>query len=185
MNPRLLILIALAGVLALYLATRTSAPAVEAEVFEPVDEDQDLAYIRETQLTLWERHLPGVEPSEPPEFDIQVEVDPSGRKNRLYYYISEAHGYYVESLNVEFWYMPAPDTTPDESPLRVPKVINDYIKANETYKGCLEVVPAELADLGGDMGMDENWTGRLIDYGRARAENPDRLPPLAEAMTCD
>ena len=192
MSPRLLILIAAAAGMAIFLAMRPAPPALdlvaaEEPTFLPAEKGQSLKQIRVVQTMLSERELPGEEPAIPAEFDIQVEVDPSGEKNRLYFYIDELHGYYVETIHLELWYLPTPDTTQDESPLMVPALINDYIKANETYKGCLEVVPAELNDLAGDTGIgaDENWRGRVIDYDRARETNPDPLPPVVRMSTCD
>ncbi len=178
--------------MAIFLAMRPAPPAqdmvaAEEPTFLPAEEGQSLEDIRVVQTMLTERELPGEEPAIPAEFNIQVEVDPSGEKNRLYYYIDELHGFYVETFRLELWYLPTPDTTQDESPLMVPALINDYIKANETYKGCLEVVPAELNDLAGDTGIgtDENWRGRVIYYDRARETNPDPLPPVVRMSTCD
>lgn len=191
-SPRLLILIAAAAGMAIFLAMRPASPAPDVvaakePTFLPAEEGQSLEQIRGLQKMLSERELPGEDPVIPAEFDVQVEVDPSGEKNRLYYYINELHGYYVETVRLELWYVETPDTTRDESQLVVPAVINDYIKANETYKGCLEAVPAELNDLAGHpgIGTDENWRGRVISYDRARETNPDPLPLVVRMSTCD
>jgi len=185
MSARLLILIVVVAGLAVYFAVRTSAPADKEPQYEPEISAEELQHIRVLQTDLSKRDLPGEEPAEPADLSIQWEVDPTGEKHRIYYYITEAHGYYVETFNIDFYYMPTPDTTYEESPLLVSTYVDDYLKANDTFKGCLEVVSAELARVGGDMGTTENWGAEIDDYGRARTQNPDPLPPLKRVAKCD
>lgn len=185
MSARLVILIVLAAGLAVFFAVRASAPAEKEPVYKDPIKPEELERIRLLQTELRFRALPGEEPVEPAELSIQWEVDPSGRKNRIYYYITEEHGYYVETFNIDFYYKPTPDTTFEESPLIVPAHVNDYLKANDTFSGCLEVVDAELARVGGDMGTTENWGAEIADYDRARTRNPDPLPPLQRVAKCD
>lgn len=184
MNPRLIILIVLAGGMAVYLATRP-APVVSDELpgvnagVEPGEFDPNAA------KPIWTQPLDGEEPPEVPEFDIRVEVDPSGRKNRLYFYIDEAHGYYVEKPVIKFWYVSEPGQELRDSALPIGLIVNDYVRANETYKGCIDVVPAELKKVGGDIGTDANWDVRIESWGRARSQNPDPLPVIVDALNCD
>ena len=179
MKPRLIILLGVAVVLVVLLAMKFSSPEpseTEAEDIVSLEGD-DLEAIRLTQTALSQRPLPGEAPEEEPELDIRVEVNTSGGKNRLDYYISEAHGFYVETFRIEFRYK--------GSPLRFAHYLESYVKANETLKDCIEVVPAELSKVGGDIGTSENWEAEIISYGRARAENPDPLPPVANIRRCD
>ncbi len=185
MSPRLIILVVAAGGLAVYLANRSTALKVEVPPYVAVIPGVSLEHIRETQKTVWEREVSGVPPAVPPEFTVQVEVDPSGKKNRLHYYVDELQGYYVQGFNVELWYKLTPDTEPEDSPLLVTANVNDFIKANETFHGCLEVVPAELRTVDADIGQSEDWAGRVVMYGDVRVQNPDHFPPLARATTCD
>ena len=185
MKPRLVILIVLAGGLAVYFATRASAPPTEEPEFKDDMSAEDRARIREQQKMLWERDLPGEEPPEPPDLSIQVEVDASGAKNRLFYYVTEANGYYVESFDIDFWYKPTPDIEFDDSPLAFSQPVNDYLPANAALEGCLEIVPAEIGRIDNHMGTSENWEAEITAYGRARMQNPDPLPDLAKATSCD
>ena len=143
--------------------------------------------IEELQTALSKRALAGEEPAEEAEFDVQVEVDTTGQKRRLYFYLTEAHGYYVETIDIDFYYKPTPDTEYEESPLVVPVHLDEYLKANEVGEGCIEVVHAELDDVSEEitMGTSENWEAVVVDYGRARAENPDPLPPAEKTVHCD
>ncbi len=184
MKTRLVILIVLAAGLAIYFAMRTAAPTPEEQQFKPHMTDQERDMYRALQTTLSKRDLPGDEPAEEAEFDIQVEVDPTGKKNRLYYYLTESHGYYAETFDIHFYYRPTPDTEYDDSPLATAH-IDQFLNANEVGAGCIEVVPAELVDIGDDIGTSENWSAVVVNYGRARAENPDPLPPFEKAIHCD
>lgn len=181
MKARLLILLVAAIGLAVFFATR-SVPSLNdssaADLRSMVPDE-----IKNAQVMLRDLPLPG---EEPPDVDlsIQVEVNPADAKNRLYYYITEAHDYYVEQFEITFYYKPTPDTVIEDSPLRVPALVDEYLKAGETFEGCIEVVPAELGNIGGEMGMSENWDAELT-YDRARAEDPDPLPPDKRLVECN
>lgn len=183
MTIRLIILVVVAGVLAVMFAVRSTAPPVE----EPADQQYSFLadggktreQVAQEQLTLRQRDLPGEEPPEPADLSVRVEVDPTGQKNRLYLYITEAHGYYVEDFTVVIWHKGDGDVTePQDSALQVIHTINKFLKANETLMDCLELVKPELANVGGDIGQTGDWEARLRRYGRARAENPVEFPPL-------
>ena len=187
MNPRLIILIVVAAGLAVFFAIRLSSPpkpeaqTVVNDGLSPAERER----LKVIQTPLRNRPLAGKEPDVPPELAIRVEVDPTGKKNRLDYYITEKHGYYVESFEIEFYYKPKPDTTPDDSPLAmIHRVENEYLKANDTLASCFFVVPAELEDVGGEIGASKNWGARILSHGRARMQNPDPLP-LVDKVKCD
>jgi len=187
MSARLIILLAVAGVLAVALALRPAKPpppAFEGTIAD--DKNRDRKELDLLGTRLWLRELPGEEPPEPPILHIDVAVDTSSGKNRLVYNITEEHGYYVETLWVDFWYKDAEHPTKEESLLVVTHPIENYVKANETLTGCIELNPAELEDVGGDIGTTENWGARIYrkEGSRARAQNPDPLPPLGDAGAC-
>ncbi len=181
MSSRFWILIAVAVILALLAAWKFSSPPAPENgsdfVGEPIDP--------ETNKLLSQRDLPGIEPPEEPEVDIQVEVNTSSGKNRLDYYISESHGYYVEVFKIDFFWKETPEMEYDESPLVVSHYDDVYVRANETLKHCLEIVPAELTRVGGDIGTTENWGAIITWHGRAREQDPDPLPKLANIVRCD
>ncbi len=121
---------------------------------------------------------PGDEPEERPVFDVRIEVDKSTPKNRVVLYISETHGYYVECPIIELWWHEAgnetgPEDLPEPYPIQYD--INNVILANQTFKDCIEITNPELEPVGGDIGTDDNWSGRVIGYSHARLKNMD--PP--------
>ena len=187
MSARLLILIVLAGGLAVYFAVaKNRAPAV----VEPTTEDEDgmtkeeLARKRIEQTALCKRPLPGKEPAEPPDLAVTVEVDRASGKNRLYFNITESHGYYVETFRIQAWYKREGVTGPENSPLHVNVYVENFLKANETFRTCAEVVPAELSRVGGDIGTTENWEAEVEWHCRAREKNPDPLPHVTDMGRC-
>lgn len=189
MKPRLLILIALAGGLAVYFAMVKGKPRAE---FDPalnrlsgeagdISEQQRKELITELALL----PLAGDEPPDAPDLAVSIEVDTSAGKNRLYVTLSESHGYYVENFRVRIWYKDTPETDYADSPLRFDHVMDKYIKANETLRDCFEVVPAELEHIGGDIGTSKKWGAEVSSHGRAREDNPDPLRYRPSDGRCD
>jgi hypothetical protein len=133
--------------------------------------------------------LPGEEPPEDPNIAVQVEVDRSKGKNRLYFTITESHGFYVEQFQVRLWYVKDGVTGPENSPLKVTQFFDRFLPAKGTLRVCMEVVPAELSSVGGDIGDTKNWKAELDWHGRFRAKNPDPMPPRTDLIngtsTCD
>lgn len=187
MNARLLILIVVAGALAVGLALRPINPK-EAGQTKPgfqAPPGKTIKMVRQAQEPMRVRELPGETPSQAPIFHVDVEVDRASGKNRLVYHLTEEHGYYVQRFMIHFWYTDGTIESADESPLLVPQAIERYLKANDTLTYCLEVVYPELDRIGGDIGTSENWEATVISHGRYRAHNPDPLPLLGEAGACD
>jgi hypothetical protein len=193
MRARLLILVAIAVGLAVAFAMKkpvappspaTSESEKESDTEILLDSEQDKGRVEEWKKRLADRPLPGEEPKIPPELDIRVEVDTTQGKNRLFFYITEKHGYYVEVFGIDFWYKDAQATGPENSPLPIRHHLEKYLKASETMKDCIEVVSAELAKVGGDIGTSANWDARIHHHGRARDKNPEKLPVLAPMETC-
>jgi hypothetical protein len=80
---------------------------------------------------------------------------------------------------VAFYYKPTPDTTPEQSPFALQQSLDQYIPANETLRGCIELDPALLRQVGGQIGTSENWGQRSsATTGPARA-TPTPCPPNA------
>ena len=187
MKPRLLILIVVAAGLAVYFASLKSRP-VSTKVDAP-DESilsaEDRERIDLTQKTLDAFPLPGKEPAEPADLSVQVEVDRSKGKNRLYFTISERHGYYVEQFRIGFWWKKGGVKEPKNSPLDAEQFFDRYLKANETLRLCMEVVPAELSKVGGDIGTNDDWGTEAAWHGRVRDKNPNPLPPDKDLGRCD
>lgn len=184
MSPRLIILVFLAGGMAVYLATRTAAPAQETLVgieAEGIERDET----EKAKVRIGDRPLGGEEPPEQAEFDVRVEVDPSGEKSRLFFYITEKHGYYVEEPYLTLWHVAKPGLGLDDTDLEVRHIVSDVMRANETFKGCVDITPTELLNVGGDIGTDQNWAAHVEEWGRTRLEDPDPLPVVVHAMSCE
>ena len=183
MKPRMMILLVIAAGLGVYFATKAAAPPPEnTPSTDGTPEERATRAI--TQTPLEQRELAGESPAEEPDLSIRLEVDPAGKKNRLFYYISESHGYYVETFTIDVYHVSEPGGEPDEEPI-LSQYINDFLEANETLKGCFELVPSELKKADGGMGTSENWYAEISRHGRHRAENPEPLPPLANVNKCD
>ncbi len=175
MNARLLILLVGAAGLAVFVAFRTSAPPRQTDT----GESQGSLLKQIDLLVIQQPPPPGEEPEVPPEFDIQVEVDASGGKNRLVFYISEAHGYYVQAPYIQIWWKePGQEIEPENSLYVIDMMVNNYIKAGETFKDCIEVTGPELFDVGGDIGSSENWAATVYRHSCARVKNPDEFPSV-------
>ena len=185
MSPRFLILIAVAGGLAVFIAARGPATPPDLTTGGPGGPGVPKGPDDPRKMPLWQFNLPGEEPAEEPDLAIEVDVDATGRKNRLYYTISESHDYYVETFYVDFYYKPTPDTDQFDSPFVMSEFINNYVKSGETLRGCLEVVPAEMQKFGGEMGTAENWGAEITHYGRARLKNPETFNPVIIVSSCD
>lgn len=183
MGPRLVCLV-LAGVgLAIYLAMRASAPPT-AVVEMDGELSEELQLIREKQESIGDLPLDCEEPAEPPVIAIRHEVRPGEGKNRLHYWLDEAHGYYVEAPVIEFFYVRSPGAGRPADDLVWQLPLNNYITANETFAGCMDLTDNELAPLGGGMGTTENWGARIVRYGRFCAGNPSRLVARDETGRC-
>jgi hypothetical protein len=190
MNPRLLILIVLAGGLAIFFATRASAPQSDDGGIKTADADESdkerLERERRNviQIPAHKRPLPGSKPDVPPVFDVRVEVDPTGEKNRLFLYITEEHGYYVETLTIAFRYFDSPDLEWEDGTYVASSYLLDILKANETLKACADMTSNELVGIGGAMGDSSNWRAQVTKYGRARNKNPEKFPIIEDFGKC-
>ncbi len=188
MKARLLFLLAVAGALAIYFASAKSKPVTpvyEEDDFSDTVSPQERAEIKANQQTLDTFPLPGREPTEKPDLDVRVEVNTSGDKNRLYFDISERHGYYVEQFRIRIWNKRDGSRTAEESALALEQFFDRFLKANETLRLCMEVVPAELSEIGGSLGAPGDWAAEIAWHGRARRENPNPLPPDHSIVRCD
>ncbi len=173
MNARIAILIVAAAGLAVYVAVKPKADP-NAEIEKEIS--PELQARHDCDKALWLRDLPGEEPDVEPDIVVTVSVVAGLGKNQLAFDFTEAHGYYVETLDVNFWYKDNPDTEYADSRLQLNYPFDDYLLANETKQLCLEVVSPELNRVGGEMGTDENWGVELRRYSRARITDPDVLP---------
>lgn len=186
---RLIILVVVAGGMAVFLALNKSNQPSTTQVDPPSATESGSGNPEINTKIISEFALPGAEPADPPEvpddFAVTVEVDTSKGKNRLYFNITEKHGYYVETFRLTAWVKRPGVEGPEDSPLQVPVYLPEYLKANETLRTCIEVVPAELRHVGGSIGKSEDWEARIDYYHRAREKNPEKFPPTLRVQPCD
>ena len=186
MTARLLILLAIAVGLGIYFLVTDRTVEVPDVPQEGIPFEEDLDEIRERQKMVWQQDIECVqEAPTPAEISVQVWVDPADGKNRIYYALTEANGYYVDTITLTFWYKENAETTPENSPLLIDVPLNNFIPANEPLNECIDVVWAELQNIGGDMGTTENWAGRVEEYHRACLGNPKKMPVVTKATSCD
>ncbi|MGD2111363.1 MAG: hypothetical protein PVI86_18450 [Phycisphaerae bacterium] len=186
MKARLIILVVAAVGMGVFLVVRprSSEPADREELQSNMTA-AEIAELTTLQTPLHKRDLPGEEPPEPADVRVTVEVDPAETKNRLYLYFSESHGYYVESPDVDIYHLTRDEDTGDidrQYVMRNP--FNIYIQANQVLRHCVDLVPTEMNRIGNDLGTSEDWEAEVTGYGRARATDPDPLPPLPDVAWC-
>lgn len=176
MTARLVFLVVIAGALAVFFATRTTGD-LQGEVLSTGP--------RPVTAMIRDQSIGGEEPTEPAEFEIEIQVDRASGKNRLLLLITEVHGYYADSLEAVVWNTTVEDDAQLSYDNPVTHFINKFVPANETLVDCIEIVPAELAHVGGDIGESADWEGEVLKYGRARVANPHPLPVVVGTSTCD
>ena len=179
MSARTIILLVLAAGMAVFLALRSSAPPTPPEPPLPVNDNDN------TSGLLWTLEGPCEPPCEepdiPPEFDIQTEIDTSSGKNRLVLYVTEAHGFYVNTMYLRIWFHEAGEVIDQEdSPHSFQHFVNNYVKAGETLKYCIELTDPEIAAAGGDIGTGDNWSAEVEEWSHVRAKNRDPLLEVEE-----
>jgi hypothetical protein len=173
MKPRLVILIVVLVVVAVVAGVKmTSQP----EETDEVTKAKNLAPTVDGQpgikKPLDQIPLPGNEPPEEPSFDVDVKVDLAEGRHRLRFYITEEHGYFVETLRMNLYYLPD-EAEQDEAMFITELFINRYLRANDTLEYYTELTPVEMNMIGEDMGTDDNWLAEIIYHHAAREQDPD------------
>jgi len=179
MKLRLIILVVVAAGLAVAFAVRSASPPKETLQTNTESDDNG-----DSKLMVRDFELPGDEPEEDADFDVNVRVDKASGKNRLVLEVTEKHGYYAETFQALIWHSGKTGSDPDDSPLNVNYFMNRYLKANETLVDCIDLVPGEVRDVGGDLGADSDWSAEITSYDRARTKNPDTFPPVGGTGKC-
>lgn len=182
MGARLIILIFLAGGLAVYFAVQPKKQAVG-----PDREGSDMLVLRADgqvegdiiKELVSEQPISGSEPKEKPEFRVGVEVDRTHGKSRLILTLTELHGFYADTFDVEIWRKGENVTGPEDSPYSFVMHINNFLRAKSTFRTCLDIVPAELRHVGNEVGTAADWDAAVVKYGRAREVDPEPLPRVS------
>ncbi|MCO6436492.1 MAG: hypothetical protein J5J06_05340 [Phycisphaerae bacterium] len=192
MKPRLIILVVLAIGIAGYWAWKVSSAKPESTVPElkpqvPPEEETD-PEIRDARIRgeeLWKRQVDCERAPGEPDVSVRVEVDTSTGKNRMWLYFTEAHGWYAQYFAVDIWYTggdESVDKFDSQYSFEVRK--NEFIRAKDTLRTCIELNPGELARVGGSIGKTGDWKAEVTYTDpRACVTDPDPLPALPDS-TC-
>ena len=111
--------------------------------------------------------IDGVETTETPEFDVTVEVVRVGAQQRLKFTMAETHGWAVVGVYVHAHYGAVnAETGQFETTMQRPAEM--LCKGNIDFgKPLVEettLTDAELAQIGGDAGTNENWQGAVYKW---------------------
>lgn len=173
-RPLLLILVGVLVVVAVIAFTRPKSNSGDGKVIEddPNEPVETLdAKIAQTKQELRERPLAGADPAVPPVLHAVIRLDPNGR--RMYFDVTEEHGYYVETIDIRVWKKKTPDRA-------LALHFDKYLKANDTLTLMANFNPFEMVNYADNsMGAAEDWDLE-VECHRARAQNPDPLPPQAD-----
>jgi len=172
MKVRLVLLLVVLIAVIIYVVTK--GPRTTEVVIDGGPDGTSVVYSDDpvgSKKTLNEMDLPGEEPGVPAEFEIAVRRDADDIKQRIYFEITETHGFFAETFRVRFYFTPT-GKGPDARVLVFMHYINDFLEANDTLAGEVLISDAELGVIGGDMGSTENWSAQLVMHGRVRVDNP-------------
>lgn len=156
MKPRFLILLVILAAAGVWTFTRTPAEEPKDQPYVPVVEQRLISKVP----------LAGEEPEVAPEFDASVRVDTSTGKNRIFIEITEANGLFVSTMKVQVYHK-------DRERAVLEVYLDRVLPVDGTLTHFVEVVPAELAMIGGDIGASEDWSANVYWHHRARLEDPD------------
>ena len=141
--------------------------------------------IPDVKLTVWQQQIECQWATEPADMSIEIRLDANDGKNRIYFELAGAHGFYVDTGNPVFWYTESENATGSEgSPVVVRHVLNDYVGAGCRLRSCIDLSGAKLESVGGDMGRTDNWQARVDACHRACEGNPTYFPVVTTVVSC-
>lgn len=174
MKIRLLLLLAVLGVVLVVTLTKDETPTVAGT--DGGDDDGPIteggAPTVDQKKTLMEIDVPGENPAVTPDIQVQVRPDDSSGQNRLYYTITEKHGFFVETFRLRFWYSPSRYQEKNDEVSVMIFLVNHFLKANDTFEGYTQLTPVEMEIINRQMGTGDNWRAEVLHYGRWRDKNP-------------
>lgn len=106
----------------------------------------------------------GDKPDEDPELDVTCELTYEGPRAVLNFTVTERHGWYVDHIYVEFWYV----EEDENGELRqigdpVQHLCKKYLDFDDTLRDNTTLLDVEFEELDG-FGTTENWRVRVADY---------------------
>lgn len=165
MNPRLLVLLVVLGVLvaAVVYTVRSPGPFESAEAGN------------ESSLPVpgLDQHvdLPdGVVPDTSPVFECVIDLQHEGNHDVAYINVCETHGWWVNGVYVEFWHRKPDEDTGAwrRDTLKGLHRLSAPVKFNETFRDRLVLAGHEFMNIH-DFGTSENWECRVTQYDHVLA----------------
>ena len=122
----------------------------------------------------------GVDPGVPPELNVDVEMRMVGPRQVLFFTVTEAHGWYVDHIFIEFWYVRIDDDG-EEHRVDDPAdyMCHNYLDFGATLVEDTTLLRVEFIDLfdqddpeSEGFGTTENWRVRVRKWGKVLAPKP-------------
>jgi len=117
-------------------------------------------------------NVEGVEPDGAPEFNVVHELRMVGQQTRMFFTVTEAHGWYADHVYVEFWYEEEDENGERRrvgDPVRL--MMKGYVDFGKTLEDNTTLLDYEFPELDG-FGTTENWQARVNQYGKVLSPLP-------------
>jgi len=114
-------------------------------------------------------NVKGVTPDAPPDINVDVELSKEGPRSVLTFTITEKHGWYVDYIYVEFWYVEiGEDGTEKQVGDSIKYLCHHYLGFGETLVEKTTLLDIEFPELD-DFGTTENWRATVQKWGKVLA----------------
>lgn len=164
MTVRIVAVVIVLGLAIFVYTQRKSVEAQDANDNTPVTEkfDQEPKFLDPT--------IQGVEPATAPKINVGLELRHEGLRNVLYFTVTEEHGWYVDHVYIEFWYVQT-DENGEERKLGDPVVYlcHNFLGYGKTLVEGTTLLDVEFPELEGNYGTTENWRARIQKTGKVLA----------------
>ncbi|MCH7720345.1 MAG: hypothetical protein IH988_05070 [Planctomycetes bacterium] len=171
MRPLLILLLCMAVLLGVY---RVAFHTPDSQTQNALPDDVDVeTYGQPASPPSWELDPPeGEMPSESAEFEIWHEVRREGNHHRLYIFLKETHGWWVDWIYINFWYQEVDESTGELTEYKktlefIPKPI-DF---GETLEHSFVIYETDLP-MGMPKGTTANWDVEVLRWADERVRMP-------------
>ncbi len=171
MRPLLILLLCKAVLLGVYREA-FHTPDTQTQNALPDDVDVEI-HGQPASPPSWELDPPeGEIPSESAEFEIWHEVRQEGNHHRLYIFLEETHGWWVDWIYISFWYQDVDEATGELTEYkRTHEVIPKPIDFGETLEHSFVIYETDLP-MGKPKGTTENWDVEVLRWAEERVRMP-------------
>ena len=111
----------------------------------------------------------GVVPDTDPDLHVDVHVEREGEKAKIFFTVSESHGWYVDHLYIDFWYVEKDDSGEmKQIGRRLKYMCHNYLPFGETITEYTTPQSHEFPEID-DFGTTENWQAAAAEWGKVLA----------------